>query len=420
MTNLAVGYVRRSTDRQEASLDDQEDAIREYAAAQGFDLLRLYRDDAISGTSVEKRDGFRRLIADAQGGRDGWRFLIVYDVSRFGRFDNDEAGHYRFLLKQAGVEVLYVRENLRGDDTDDILRPVLQYKAREYSRGLSADTIRGQVSLVEKASWPGGTPPYGFDLLFHDADGRPYQVVRWMGDGTKQILDLEGRLLRTQPRGERVKTSKRDRAVLVPSLPERVAAVRRIFDEYLGGTGFKNIAVKLNNEGVPSPRNRDYASIHDGHWSPSSIRAILMNPAYRGDLAWNRTTAAKFHKVSGKRAVARERNPRSRVERNDADDWPTTGSSSRAPTSPSSIPTSSTAPSACARQGVTVHGRPLPPGAGEEQPLHPLGARDLRRLRPRLSGDDDPQRQAEDERREGEVLLLHLRRLPEQGTRRLP
>src|SRR4051812_7868415 len=62
----AVGYVRRSTDRQEQSIPDQQRAIERFCAERGLRLLRWYIDDAISGTSTEGRKGFQSLIADAQ------------------------------------------------------------------------------------------------------------------------------------------------------------------------------------------------------------------------------------------------------------------------------------------------------------------------------------------------------------------
>ena len=59
----AVGYIRRSTDKQEHSLEDQRKAIEEYAINSGIELLRFYEDDAISGTSTNGRAGFNGMIA---------------------------------------------------------------------------------------------------------------------------------------------------------------------------------------------------------------------------------------------------------------------------------------------------------------------------------------------------------------------
>ncbi|MHC4094288.1 MAG: recombinase family protein, partial [Planctomycetota bacterium] len=145
----AVGYVRRSTDRQEQSIPDQKKAIEGYAAEHGLRLGQFYIDDAISGTSTIGRRAFQRMMADAQSPGRSFDAVIVYDVKRFGRIDNDEAGYYRHLLRTNGVEVCYVSENFNGDATDDLLRPVKQWQARQESKDLSKVTIRGLLSKIQ-------------------------------------------------------------------------------------------------------------------------------------------------------------------------------------------------------------------------------------------------------------------------------
>ena len=305
---VAVGYLRRSTDRQEQSLADQQRAIEDHAERHGFEILRWYTDDAISGASVDARQGFRQMLSDSQDSGRNWRFILVYDVSRFSRGDLDEAGHLRYQFRQAGVEIVYCNENLTGGDADDLVVGVKQWMAQKYIKDLSVTTIRGQVSHSETGAWCGGVPPYGFDLLYHDSTGRPYQRVRWLECGSKEVYDTEGKLVRVLPRGERLNTSKRDVAKLVPSTPERVAIIQRIFRECVDlGRGFRSIADLLNCDGIPSPRNGKWSSNAKGKWSLSTIRAILRNPAYRGDTVWNRRTFAKFNRVKGGVAEARSR-----------------------------------------------------------------------------------------------------------------
>ena len=111
---VAAGYLRRSTDRQEQSLDDQRQAIEIYAEREGFSVVKWFVDDAISGTSTEARKAFQAMIAAAQEPNCPFRHVLVYDVKRFGRVDTDEAGYYRYLLRQAGVEVIYTSEGFNG------------------------------------------------------------------------------------------------------------------------------------------------------------------------------------------------------------------------------------------------------------------------------------------------------------------
>jgi hypothetical protein len=63
------------------------------------------------------------------------------------------------------VEVRYVSENFNGDATDDLLRPVKQWQARQESKDLSKVTIRGLLSKSDTGCWMGGVPPHGYDLI---------------------------------------------------------------------------------------------------------------------------------------------------------------------------------------------------------------------------------------------------------------
>ena len=242
------------------------------------------------------------MVGLAQQDRRPFSYVIVYDVKRFGRLDNDEAGYYRHILRTHGVEVLYVGENFSGDATDDLLRPVKQWQAREESKDLAKVTIRGMLSRVESGYWNGGSPPFGYDLRYEsprEDGGAVLLVLRFQPDGSKLVLDESGKVVRTLARGERLQVSKRDRSRLVLSSPERVELVRRIFTmSAIDRMGYRAIANVLNEEGVPSPRNAEWSHIYSGAWTASTIRSILTNPMYVGDLVWNRRTDARFFKVS--------------------------------------------------------------------------------------------------------------------------
>src|SRR3989339_267236 len=122
----AIGYVRRSTDKQKQSLDDQRKIITDYADKNGYELLRFYEDDAISGAITEKRNAFNEMINLTQGQDCDFDTILVYDISRFGRTDNDEAGYYRHLLRKKSIKIIYIVENLPTDDSADLLIPVKQ------------------------------------------------------------------------------------------------------------------------------------------------------------------------------------------------------------------------------------------------------------------------------------------------------
>jgi len=280
------------------------------------------RFDAISGTTADQRKSFLRLIEDAAASDCPFKFVLVYDIKRFGRLDNDEAGYYRFQLRRAGVEIVYVSEGFNGDDTDDLLRPVKQWQARQECKDLSRVTIRGLLSRSAEGWWNGGTPPYGYDLAYFSGDGQFLMTVRYQPDCSKLVLDEDGKVTREVPRGESLTFSKRDHCRLVPGEPQRVEVVRRIFNWYVhDGLGFKGIADRLNQQGLPSPRAGSWSSHHGDKWAMTSIRDMLLNPAYVGDLVWNRLTFAKFHRIQNGHAVARKGIPGTGPEQNRPDDW---------------------------------------------------------------------------------------------------
>ena len=321
-SNCTVGYVRRSTDRQEQSIQDQKKAIETYVAERGFNLVKFYVDDAISGTSISGRRAFKQMIEDAQKTNKSFSKIIVYDVKRFGRIDNDEAGYYRHILKTNGVEVLYVSENFNGDTTDDLLRPVKQWQARQESKDLSKVTIRGLLSKSETGCWMGGVPPYGYDLKYENCEGSFLFVVRYIPDGSKKILDQDGIIIRSLDRGESLNISKRDYARLTPSESNRVKVIERIFRMYAEqGKGYRSIASTLNKQSIPTPRGPKWSHIYHGLWTDTTIRSILVNPIYSGDMVWNRRTDGRFHKISKRQAVDRKDIHGARLVPNHKEDW---------------------------------------------------------------------------------------------------
>ena len=101
----AAEYVRMSTDHQQYSTQNQADKIREYAEQHGIEIVRTYADEGRSGLNIDGRDALQRLIGDVQSGDTNFQIILVYDVSRWGRFqDPDEAAYY------VAVEVMLRRQ----------------------------------------------------------------------------------------------------------------------------------------------------------------------------------------------------------------------------------------------------------------------------------------------------------------------
>ena len=107
----AAEYVRMSTEHQQYSTENQADKIREYAARRGIEIVKTYADAGKSGLSIEGRASLQQLIKDVETGAADFQIILVYDVSRWGRFqDADESAYYEYICRRAGIQVTYCAE----------------------------------------------------------------------------------------------------------------------------------------------------------------------------------------------------------------------------------------------------------------------------------------------------------------------
>jgi predicted site-specific integrase-resolvase len=82
----AVAYVRMSTDHQKYSTENQLDRIRRFAAERGFEILRVFEDSGKSGLRLDGREALQTLMSEVASGCADFSAILVYDVSRWGRF----------------------------------------------------------------------------------------------------------------------------------------------------------------------------------------------------------------------------------------------------------------------------------------------------------------------------------------------
>ena len=149
----AVQYVRMSTEHQKYSTENQSDTISNYAERHGMKIIRTYADDGKSGLRIDGRNALKRLIADVESGRTDFEVILVYDISRWGRFqDADESAYYEYICKRAGIRVIYCAEQFENDGSpvSTIVKGVKRAMAGEYSRELSVKVFAGQCRLIEK------------------------------------------------------------------------------------------------------------------------------------------------------------------------------------------------------------------------------------------------------------------------------
>jgi len=146
---FAAAYARMSTEHQQYSTSNQMDVIREYAKRRDLRIVREYSDEGKSGPNIQGRDSLAQMIADVQAGEAEYTSILVYDVSRWGRFqDADESAYYEYICRRAGVSVHYCAEQFENDGSpvSTIVKGVKRAMAGEYSRELSGKVFRGRAS----------------------------------------------------------------------------------------------------------------------------------------------------------------------------------------------------------------------------------------------------------------------------------
>jgi DNA invertase Pin-like site-specific DNA recombinase len=160
----AALYVRMSTEHQQYSTSNQRDVILAYANLRGLEIVKEYSDDGKSGLNIEGLDSLAQMIRDVEEGKADYSSILVYDVSRWGRFqDADESAHYEFVCRRAGVAVHYCAEQFENDGTpvSTIIKGVKRMMAGEYSRELSTKVFQGACRLMTLGYRQGGTAGFG-------------------------------------------------------------------------------------------------------------------------------------------------------------------------------------------------------------------------------------------------------------------
>src|SRR5678815_1592148 len=112
----AAQYVRASTEHQQYSIENQSLAIADYATEHNMQVIQTYADQGKSGLTLQKRQGLRQLLQDVENGEVTFSIILVYDVSRWGRFqDVDESAYYEYRCKRAKMDIHYCAESFAND-----------------------------------------------------------------------------------------------------------------------------------------------------------------------------------------------------------------------------------------------------------------------------------------------------------------
>lgn len=261
---LAAQYVRMSTELQKYSTDNQKDAIGLFAQEAGYEIVATYEDAGRSGLNIEGRTGLQRLLADVEEGRAGFDVVLVYDVSRWGRFQNiDESASYEFRCHVAGVRVEYCAEQFVNDGSigSDVLKAIKRSMAAEHSRVLSVKVFAGQHRLIGMGYRQGGSAGFGLRRLLVDQNGQPKTL----------LARKEHKSLQT------------DRVILVPGPVEEVNVVRNIYHDFVvNGRSEDEIARDLNSRGIKTDLGNQ--------WTRGTVHQLLINEKYIGNNVWNRSS----------------------------------------------------------------------------------------------------------------------------------
>ncbi|EQD69646.1 recombinase [mine drainage metagenome] len=247
----AVEYVRMSTEHQQYSTENQADKIREYAARRGIEIVRTYTDAGKSGLRMDGRVSLQQLIKDVESGTADFTIILVYDVSRWGRFqDADESAYYEYRCRRTGIQVAYCAEQFENDGSpvSTIVKGVKRAMAGEYSRELSAKVFAGQCRLIELGFRQGGPAGYGLRRV---------------------LIDQKGSMKTELIRGEH-KSLQTDRVILMPGPEDEIRTVNLIYQWFINdGLVASEIAGRLNGMQVRTDLDRE--------WTRATVHEVLTN-----------------------------------------------------------------------------------------------------------------------------------------------
>lgn len=268
----AAEYVRMSTDHQRYSTENQSAAIHAYAMSHGMEIVKTYRDEGKSGLDIGGRDALRRLLDDVQARNIQFQVILVYDVSRWGRFQNtDESAHYEYLCTSSGIRVVYCAEPFENDGSPlaTIYKGIKRSMAGEYSRELSQKVFAGQCRLVEKGFHQGGPAGYGL---------------------RRALIDEKHEFKAELSRGQQ-KSIQTDRVILIPGPGTEIEVVQHIYHQFIhNGMNEHEIANALNADGLLTDFDR--------HWTRGSVHQVLTNEKYIGNNVYNKTSSKLRKRIS--------------------------------------------------------------------------------------------------------------------------
>lgn len=259
-----AGYARVSTEseEQQTSYEAQVDYYTNYIKGRSdWEFVEVYTDDGISATNTKRREGFKRMIADALAGKID--LIVTKSVSRFARNTVDSLTTVR-KLKEKGIEVYFEKENIWTlDSKGELLITIMSSLAQEESRSISENCTWGQRKRFADGKV---SVPFGHFLGYDRGK-----------DGNLVIN------------------------------PEQAITVRNIYSMFMQGMTPYTIASKLTAEGILSPGGKL-------KWDTGTVKRILTNEKYKGDALLQKSYTVDF--LTKKKKINKGEIPQYYVENN--------------------------------------------------------------------------------------------------------
>lgn len=265
---VAAQYIRMSSSKQEASPEQQREALAVLARQHNCSIEHEYLDSGISGIETTKRPDFLRMIEDAESGK--FKFILLWDQDRLSRLDSLDNAEFVNRIRKAGVSLITVGQGLVNLNTFEgrVAYGVQQELKNQYLDGLARNSLRGKIAAARDGRLC-FTENYGLVRVIIDAEGNERQRVAF---------------------GERFSKPRDWRARKDVADDESAELVRWMFKR-LDETdcSVSSLCQTLNERGIEAPRG--------GEWYPVSLFRILENPVYAGDFVFGRRCKGKFHRT---------------------------------------------------------------------------------------------------------------------------
>ncbi len=234
-----AAYCRVSTDReeQEHSFETQKAMYTEMIMMKPtWQMAGIYADEGVTGTVAKKRPGFMKMIEDCRKGKID--MIVTKSVSRFSR-NNLDCLMYVRELKQLGIPIIFEKE---GINTIQVSSELLLTLFGALSQAES-ESISMNVKLGIRQSLKNGNVRFSYKTFLGYRKG---------ADGQPEIV------------------------------PEQADIVRRIYNDFLAGATYLEIAKRLTEENVPTMGGGN-------RWFSERIKSILKNEKYKGDALLQKT-----------------------------------------------------------------------------------------------------------------------------------